>query len=152
MAEIVAAMRQTPHVIGHEDLLNWLKAERDAERLTNANLGRLLGLPSSRIAEIFEGTRRIKLDEAKTIVEAYGLEGPGQAAPINEAMLEPILSALLPLAPQGRDAERFVPALAKAAAYGLQLLSADHARTPSGDAIGVAARGAALRFRDLLLQ
>jgi cyanate lyase len=152
VAEIVAAMRQTPHVIGHEDLLNWLKAERSADRLTNADLGRLLNLPSSRIAEIFEGRRRVNLDEAKIIVETYGLEGPGQLVQLSEETLEPILSAVLPLAPQGRDAERFVPVLAKAVAYGLQLLSADPSRTPSGDAIGVAARGAALRFRDLLLQ
>lgn len=140
-------------MIGHDELLNWLRAERDAGRVKNADLQKLLGQPSSRIAEIFGPKgRRITLDEAKVIVEHYGLEAPGATVQLNEGTLEPILSALLPLAPQGRDAERFAPTLAKAVAYGLQLLADHPAKMPSEDAVGVAARGAALRFRDLLLQ
>jgi hypothetical protein len=146
-------LRQTARVIGHDELLAWLRAEKDAGRVKNADLQKLLGQPSSRVAEIFNHkARRISLDEAKLIVEHYGLEAPGTIVQLSEEMLEPILSAVLPLAPQGRDAERFAPTLAKAVAYGLQLLAAHPAKTPSDDAIGVAARGAALRFRDLLLQ
>jgi cyanate lyase len=136
-------------MLGHDELLDWLKDARDDGRVSNADIMRLLKLPSSRVAEIFEGRRRIKLDEAKALVEHYGIE---ESAGVNEATLAPILSAVLPLAPHGEDAEKFAPVLAQAVAYGFQLLADSHARKPSEDAIGVAARGAALRFRDLLLQ
>jgi cyanate lyase len=45
-----------------------------ARGLSNAEISRAVGLPSSRIAEIFGGRRQVKLDEAKRLVEAFQLE------------------------------------------------------------------------------
>lgn len=143
-------MRQKGVVIGHDDLLQWLRAERTAGRLTNADVQRLLGLPSSRVAQIFSGERMIKLDEAKRLVEHYGIERLGQS--LNAETLAPILEAVLPLAPQGARPEQVAAVLAEALAYGIELLSGGSAMPPSGDAIGVVARAAVLRFRDLSLQ
>jgi hypothetical protein len=149
VAEKVAAMRHDVQVIGHGELLEWLRAEREAERLSNADIQRLLKLPSSRVAEIFRGDRQIRLDEAKALVDHYRLEQPSG---LNADILASILEAVLPLAPGGAASERFAPALAEAVAYGLELLSRNRAMPPSDDALGVAAHGAALRFRDLSLQ
>ena len=142
-------MRHKRAVIGHNELLDWLSREREAGRLVNADLVRLLKLPSSRVAEIFEGRRRIQLDEAKAIVENYGLE---PVADVSAQTLRPILAAVLPLAPPSNVPERLVTVLAEAVAYGLTLLPSQLSTNPSDDALGVAARAAALRFRDLSLQ
>jgi plasmid maintenance system antidote protein VapI len=37
--------------------------------VTNADIQRVLGLPSSRVSEMFTGKRRLQLDEAKKLVE-----------------------------------------------------------------------------------
>lgn len=113
---------------------------------TNAELARLLGIATSRIAEIFSGTRRITIDEMKTIVEHFGLEHSG--APSAET-IEPILDALLPLAPQGRMTAQSRRALAEALSYGLGLLGSTRSNAANDDALLVAARAAANRFRDI---
>lgn len=152
VAENYTAMRHEGRVIGHGDLLSWLIAEREAKRLTNADLQRLLKLPSSRVSDIFSGERQIKLDEAKAIVEHYKLDRAPEAATISADALAPILAAVVPLAPQGELTDRFASILAEAVSYGLGLLPGRHTTLPSSDAIDVAARAAALRFRDLSLQ
>ncbi|MEO9131808.1 MAG: hypothetical protein ABI240_11435, partial [Sphingomonas sp.] len=101
---------------------------------------------SSRIAEIFAGKRQVTIDEMKTMVEHFGLEG-ASAAP-NAETLEPILDALLPLAPPGKLTDQSRRALAEALAYGLELLGAPSANPTSPDALKVAARAAAVRFRE----
>lgn len=122
--------------------LNHLKAQG---LTTNAKLSRLLELPSSRIAEIFAGKRQVTIDEMKILVEHFGLEG---ASAPNAATLEPILDALLPLAPPGKLTDQSRRALAEALSYGLGLLGAPSASPASPDALKVAARAAAVRFRE----
>ena len=51
-----------------------LLAALKVRNITQAQISRALGLPSSRIAEIFGGRRQVKLDEAAKLVEAFDLE------------------------------------------------------------------------------
>jgi hypothetical protein len=44
--------------------------------VTNADIQRVLGLPSSRVSEMFTGKRRLQLDEAKKLVEEFEIEEP----------------------------------------------------------------------------
>ena len=68
---------------------------------------------------------------------------------INVANLEPILAALLPLAPKGRTSDQSIRALAGSLAYGLELLG-DHLSTPaSDDFLKAVVRGVASRFREI---
>lgn len=61
--------------------------------------------------------------------------------------LVPLLKILLSAAPSGRASDASVRALSEALAYALELLG-DRAATPASDElIGMAARGAMLRFR-----
>lgn len=133
-------------MLGSSDLLAELERLKAQGLTTNAKLSRLLALPSSRIAEIFAGKRQVTIDEMKTVVEHFGLEGAGVAP--NAETLEPILDALLPLAPPGKLTDQSRRALAEALAYGLELLGAPSANPASPDALKVAARAAAVRFRE----
>jgi phage repressor protein C with HTH and peptisase S24 domain len=76
--------RHAQPVLSSADILNALRDLKASGATTNAALGRLLGLPSSRIAEIFAGDRKVKVDEAKLIIEHFGLQAapakPSQAA------------------------------------------------------------------------
>lgn len=40
----------------------------------NAEIGRILDLPSSRVTEMFKGIRRLQLDEAKKLIEEFDIE------------------------------------------------------------------------------
>lgn len=70
-----------PAMLGSADLLNELRRLKNEGRTTNADLSRLLSLPSSRIAEIFEGKRRIHIDEMKILVEQFELDGAARPVP-----------------------------------------------------------------------
>lgn len=73
VADSVGWPRHGWRVLGSADILAALKRLRDEGQTTNAKLGRLLDLPSSRIAEIYDGKRKVTIDEAKAIVEHFGL-------------------------------------------------------------------------------
>ena len=133
-------------MLGSKALLTELTRLKAQGLTTNAKLSRLLELPSSRIAEIFAGKRQVTIDEMKIMVEHFGLEGAAQTP--NAETLEPILDALLPLAPPGKLTDQSRRALAEALAYGLELLGAPSASQASPDALKVAARAAAARFRE----
>ena len=133
-------------MLGSSALLTELERLKAQGLTTNAKLSRLLALPSSRIAEIFAGKRQVTIDEMKAVVEHFGLEGAAFAP--NAETLEPILDALLPLAPPGKLTDQSRRALAEALAYGLELLGAPSANPASPDALKVAARAAAVRFRE----
>lgn len=150
VADALRPARHYPAVLDSKGLLAELERLKREGDTTNADLSRLLKLPTSRIAEIFEGKRKIKIDEMKIIVEHFGLE-QRPALPSAET-LEPILDALLPLAPPGPVTDESRRALAEALAYGLELLGSGSASPATGDALKVAARGAALRFRETVLQ
>jgi hypothetical protein len=133
-------------MLGSKELLATLGRLRDEGRTSNADIARLLDLPTSRIAEIFAGSRRVTIDEMKVLVEHFGLEA-ASLAPSAEN-LEPLLDALLPLAPPGKMTEQSRKALAEALSHGLGLLGSQFANRASSDALAVAARAAALRFRE----
>jgi antitoxin component HigA of HigAB toxin-antitoxin module len=58
------------HMIGANELLTILR-DRGVK---NADIATLLELPSSRVAELYSGRRRLRLDEAKKLVEHYRIE------------------------------------------------------------------------------
>lgn len=57
-------------MLGAADLLKLLKDRG----VTQAAIGRCLGLPSPRISEMYKGERRLQLDEAKKLVESFGVD------------------------------------------------------------------------------
>jgi len=96
--------------------------------------------------------RTLSYDEGRELIDRFGLANDLAAddhAAFNAATLAPILDALLPLVPSTGRSERSVELLSQALAYGLALLGTPTARPPSPDAIGVAARGAVARFREI---
>jgi hypothetical protein len=148
-ADALRPKRHNRRVLGHQELVVALEQLKAGGRTTNADLARLLDLPTPRIAEIFNGKRLIRVDEMKTLVEAFGLEGTvEQIGPPSAENLEPMLDALLPLAPPGRLTDQSRRALAEALSYGLGLLASPLASPANGDALGVAARAAVARFRE----
>lgn len=84
-------------MLSHAELLDALRRLRTEGKTTNADIQRLLNLPSSRVAEIFDDGRAIKLDEAKALVEHFGLEN-GRASPPLAANDDTVEVALLNLA------------------------------------------------------
>lgn len=132
-----------------KELLAALVRLKDAQVTTNADIARLLKLPTSRVAEIFAGTRQIKIDEMKTLVDRYGL---ADTPPTPSAdSIDSILDAVLQLAPPGRLTDQSRRALAEAMSYGLGLLVESPSSRANADALGVAARAAASRFREKAL-
>jgi len=91
-ADIFGCQRHGPYVLSSTELLSKLKSARDSAVLTNADVQSLLNLPSSRVAEIFDGKRAIKIDEMKALVERYGLDAsqPAMSArrPVSEDTAE----------------------------------------------------------------
>lgn len=96
--------------------------------------------------------RKLSYDEGITLIREFELEIDAVApAPPSAESLEPLLDALLPLAPSGRLTDQSRRALAVALSYGLASLGIQTAKPASGDAIEAAARAAAFRFRELAL-
>lgn len=59
-----------------------LLARLDARGVRNIQIAKALGLPDSRVPEIKQKTRALKLDEAVKLVRAFGLEQDFQASPL----------------------------------------------------------------------
>lgn len=57
-------------MLGASELLSIL----DQRGVSRADIGRVLKLPSSRVSEMYSGRRRLQLDEAKKLVEHFGVE------------------------------------------------------------------------------
>lgn len=146
-------------MLSHDELMAELHRLRADGKAKNAELQKLLNLPSSRISDIFatdRKPRKISLDEAKIIVSHYGLDDSPAAEPDqvdidapNAENLMPLLDALIPLAPAGKASELSLRALSEALSYGLALLGNRASKPASADAIEVAARGAIARFREI---
>lgn len=155
-ADAVVRSGHDARMLSHDELLANLRDLRDSGQTTNADLARLLSVPSSRIADIFaidRKPRKITLDEAKKLVEHFGLEpapdaGREMIAPSADNLM-PLLDALIPLAPSGRASGQSLRALSEALSYGLALLGDRAARPASSDVMDVAARGAIVRFREI---
>src|SRR5213596_2430200 len=74
---VVAALgfcRQPNLVIDTDALLSQLKARG----IRNVDIARVLGLPDSRVPEIRDKRRALKLDEGAKLVQAFGLESATQ--------------------------------------------------------------------------
>lgn len=129
-----------------KELLDKLFRMRAEGTFTNADLARLLSKPTSRVADIFSGKRKVTIDEMKLIVDHYGI-GDTVETP-NADSIEPLLDAVLPLMPPGRATAESRRALAEAVSYGLELLGKKSASQTSPDALEVASRAAVSRFRE----
>lgn len=90
VADDFVAARHSVGVLSHRELVDSLQRLKDEGKATNAEIGRLLDVPSSRVAEIFTGKRSVKVDEMKALVDHYDLEGKGPTA-ISEELLTPIV-------------------------------------------------------------
>jgi hypothetical protein len=97
VADTVSWARHDWRVLGSADILSALRRLKDEGEVTNAQLGRLLELPSSRIAEIYDGKRKVTVDEAKVIVEHFGLSN-GAPAPAVEAGVDLVGIPMIDLA------------------------------------------------------
>ena len=113
---------------------------------SDAEIGRALKLPSSRIAELFGGKRRLRYDEAKILADKFMPNETG--AGVSADRLEPILAACLRYAPIEGWSESEAPRLARAVEYGLGLLASAPANQASEDALAVAGQAALLRLRE----
>jgi hypothetical protein len=76
VADAMLPGRHAASVFSSADLLAALHRLRAEGTTTNADLARLLNLPSSRISEIFDGKRKVTIDEAKLIVERFAIVAP----------------------------------------------------------------------------
>jgi hypothetical protein len=80
---VVDARSVTLHgmgVFGTDELLGAI----EARGISQVEMARVLRLPSSRISEMYAGKRQVKLDEAKKLVEAFGLDDQPSTPPISE--------------------------------------------------------------------
>lgn len=80
---VVDARNVTLHgseMFGTDELLSAI----EARGISQVEMARVLRLPSSRISEMYAGKRQVKLDEAKKLVDAFGLEDQPAIPPISE--------------------------------------------------------------------
>lgn len=85
-----------------------LLALLEARGITRADIGRVLKLPSSRISEMYNGRRRLQLDEAKKLVEAFRVDESAEplSVPIARLLVLYAAEALeAPLSPDDRRVE-----------------------------------------------
>jgi transcriptional regulator with XRE-family HTH domain len=130
-----------------------LRALRE-RKITQKRVAEVLGVEQPNAAALWAKKRKprqLGYDEGLKLIEVFGLD-PGQQeaprpAPSARAMI-PILSAVLRRAPKGDLSDRDVRRLAEALEYGLGLATVDPANEATLDALAVAARAAADRFRE----
>lgn len=143
-------------MISHAELVDVLSRKLESKETSQAKISRIIGVPTSRVAEIFkpaEGKtpRQIKLDEAKKLVEHFGIsEGPTipPPVPVSGEAVQPLLEAILTVAPSGSPSEASLKALSATLAYGLELIGCSLATPASPDALQVAVRGVISRSRE----
>lgn len=139
VADALCALRHYGGMLSHRELIDSLKGLKDEGRTTNAALGRLLKIPTSRVAEIFSGTRAVKVDEMKVLVEHFGWDGSPTATPISADLLTPIVNEI------AVQAQRIGPGLsarplAQALARYLQQIGASPAIHANQDALEAVAQ------------
>ena len=128
-------------VLGKDEFLAEIRKRANSD----ADIGRALKLPSSRIAELFKGSRNLKYEEAKILADLYMPETTGST--VSAERLAPILSACLRYAPKGGWSEQDAEALARAVEYGLGLIANAPASHASADALAVAGQAALTQLR-----
>ena len=63
-------------MIGTDEILERLQAKLDAGEIQKIDIAAAMKISSSRVTELFNGTRKLKLDEAQVLVETFKLEDP----------------------------------------------------------------------------
>jgi transcriptional regulator with XRE-family HTH domain len=63
----------------------------DAKGIRNRQVAQLLGVQDSRVTEIRQGTRRLQLEEAVKLVQAFELEPDSQAIPLPVPILRLVI-------------------------------------------------------------
>jgi hypothetical protein len=143
-------------MMSHGELLDRLRRMKEAGQTTNAEIGRIIGVPSSRVADIFatdRKPRKITIDEAKTLVERLGINEETPQAPVDAETVRALLQAILDLTPpSGMDQGTILRALSATLASGFELLGCTLPVPPTPEAMQVALRGVASRARDLGLK
>lgn len=77
------ALRQSGGVLDTDELLTKLKEKG----VRNVDIARVLDLPDSRVPEIRDKRRALKLDEGAKLVRAFGLEPSPEAVPLPAPIL-----------------------------------------------------------------
>jgi transcriptional regulator with XRE-family HTH domain len=84
-AFVVDAAQNYPQALGMFDTKGLLAA-LERKGISKADMARALNLPSPRITEMYSGKRRVLLDEAKRLVDAFRLDQSDQIEPISEGV------------------------------------------------------------------
>jgi hypothetical protein len=121
-----------PIMLRKNEILDALRAKIDAGLIKQADVGRALGLPSSRTAELFGNKRGLSLDEACTLVEKFRLQPPMVMLPSEEVLTEMLRGAQSEL-PAGLPYAEWPRAVASALRTRLQLLAGDLASNATED-------------------
>jgi len=159
---IVDGPRDEDHCRDVESSAEFLERLRQAG-VTQKQIAEALGIAQPNAATLYTPGKNGKLrklgwDEGAVLASAFKVEPVAGAAvaaesqPVSADLLAPLMAALLPLVPRSGAPERSAQALSEVLAYGLELLRKPGATRASDDALEVAARAAAVRFRDLSLQ
>jgi len=142
------------HLLDMDSAAEILAALRE-KGVKQAEIARVLNIAQPNAATLYTPAKNGKLrklayDEGLALIKAFDLDVEATAAttPSAEA-LEPILDALLPLAPSGRMTGQSLRALAEALSYGLASLGIQNASVASSDVRAAAARAAVFRFREI---
>lgn len=112
---------------------------------TKAEMARALNLPTPRIAEIFNGTRKLSVEEGMALAERFNV------APFDTVSAEqlfPILRACLQSQAAGKMTDSDLERLASDVEYGLTLLRSARSNPPSQDAIDLVSRVLVERHQD----
>lgn len=112
---------------------------------SKAEMARTLKLPTPRIAEIFNGTRKLSIEEGMALAERFNVS---PFPKVNAAQLAPILEVCLRSHPKAGWTDTEVQRLAEEIEYGLMLLHSASPSVPSQDAIDLVVRVVADRLRD----
>lgn len=159
---IVDALERQDHGRGVESSAEFLERLRLAG-VTQNQIAEALGIGQPNAATLYKPGKNGKLrklgwDEGAILAAKFDLEPTperviaGDQQPVSADLLAPLMSALLPLVPKTGATERSARVLSEVLAYGLELLRRPDATRASDDALEVAARAVAVRFRDLSLQ
>jgi hypothetical protein len=63
-------------MMGTDDILSRLEALLEAGEIQKKDIAEAIGIAPQRIADLFTGNRKLKLDEGQRLVEVFGLEDP----------------------------------------------------------------------------
>lgn len=77
------ALRQSNAVLNTDEIL----AELKSRGIRNVDIAKVLGLPDSRVPEIYKRTRKLTLDEGAKLARAFGLEQSPEPQPLPAPVL-----------------------------------------------------------------